>query len=238
MRRYADISLALLSLPLLKCQRQDQFSLSQRASFFFSIHLIVRFLKAGKLHRLAMAQEELPAHPQLPTPPAEKLNPHFILGEIRDYIRDFSDLFPFVDLDILFDQATAVRRKNVDAEVQVRQFLKAFKKTDTFKDAFQQLDSDTQHKVQAFSDGHSAASVTKKSGFSLPASPATQHHFRLLDLFDSLFHHHDEHKEQQPHGTAKDTRTPPVIYEDQDQRQVMKVWFPIDKPAPAISNET
>ena len=181
-----------------------------------------------------MGETELPPHPQLPTPPAEKLNPHFILGEIRDYIRDFSELFPFVDLDILFDQTTAVRRKNVDAEVQIRQFLKAFKKTSTFKDALQQLDPDTQHKVQAFSDGHSASSITKKSGFGLPASPATQHHFRLLDLFDSLFHHHDKNEAQQPHTTATDTRKPPIIYEDQDHKQVMKVRVPIDELVPAM----
>lgn len=42
-----------------------------------------------------MPTEELPPYPQLPPPPAEKLNPHFILGEIRDYIRDFMELFPF-----------------------------------------------------------------------------------------------------------------------------------------------
>ena len=229
MRRYANIYKSSLRLALslslalsLNREKQDRFSSFTEGIFPF-IHLIVRFLRTAKVHHLGMAQTELPPHPELPLPPAEKLNPHFILGEIRDYIRDFSKLFPFVDLDILFDQTTAVRRKNVDAEVQIRQFLKAFEKTSTFKDALEQLDPDTQHKVQAFSGGHSAHSVTKKSGFGLPASPATQHHFRLLGMFENLFHHHDEHGKQEAQAQTKDVRKPPVIYEDQDQKQVMKV---------------
>ena len=170
-----------------------------------------------------MAPAELPPYPQLPIPPAEKLNPHFILGEIRDYIRDFSKLFPFVDLDILYDETTAVRRKNVNSETQVRQFLQAFRKTETFRDAIQQLDPDTQHKVQAFTDGHSADSVTKKSGFSLPASPATKHHFRLLDLVQSFFHPDDDPEVQRSQGGGDDQRVPPKIYEDIDRKQIMKV---------------
>lgn len=76
-----------------------------------------------------MSTEDLPPHPQLPAPSAEKLNPHFILGEIRDYIRDFKKLFPYVDLDVLHEQTTTVRRKQVDAETQIRQFLQAFQRT-------------------------------------------------------------------------------------------------------------
>ena len=199
------------------------------------IHL-VRFPRRGKLHHLAMAQTKLPPHPHVPPPPAEKLNPHYILGEISDNIRDFSELFPQVDLDVLFDQTTAVRRKDVNAEVQIRQFLNAFEKTSTFKDAFNQLDPDTKHKVKAFSSGQSASSIVEKSGFSLPGSPATKHHFRLLDLFDSLFHHHDKDK-QKPLTWATDKRNAPIIYEDLDHKLVMKVRFPIDKPAPAMFNE-
>lgn len=169
-----------------------------------------------------MASTDLPPHPELPTPPAEKLNPHFILGEIRDHIRDFSELFPLVDLNILFNQATDVRRKHVNAETQVRQFLRAFQKTETFKDAFHQLDPDTQRKIQAFIDGQTADSVTKKSGFRLPASPATKHHFRLLDLFHSLFHDHDGKDDEQPLA-IDDQKKLPVIYEDMDRKRIMQV---------------
>ena len=171
-----------------------------------------------------MAQESLPDHPQLALPPAEKLNPNFILGEIRDYVQEFSDLFPLVDLDILKDQVTAVRRKNVNAETQIRQFLKAFYKTDTCRDACDQLDPDTQKKVQAFTEGQSADVVTKASGFGLPPSPPTKHHFKLLDLFDSVFHSHDKRADQEP--TAKAHGGPqkaPVIYEDADHKEIMQV---------------
>lgn len=172
-----------------------------------------------------MTAEELPPHPQLPTPPAEKLNPHFILGEIRDYICDFKELFPFVDLDVLREQTTAVRRKQVDAETQIRQFLQAFKRTQTFKDAFDQLDPDTQKKVRAFSDGKSAQDVTKSKGFELPPSPAVKHHFRLLDIFHSLFHHgrKEDHKAIEQAISAKGVPGAPVIHEDDNDKKVMKV---------------
>lgn len=173
-----------------------------------------------------MASETLPEHPELPFPPAEKLNPHFILGEIRDYIQEFSSLFPLVNLDILKDQATDVRRKNVSAEAQIRQFLKAFHKTETFRDAFEQLDPDTQKKVQAFTHGQSAEAVTKASGFGLPPSPATKHHFKLLDLFHSLFRSHDKHGVPEPTVKAEGgSHDPPVIYEDADHKEIMQVYI-------------
>jgi len=171
-----------------------------------------------------MAQENLPDHPHLSLPPAEKLNPHFILGEIRDNIQDFSNLFPFVDLDILQEQTTAVRRKDVDAETQIRQFLKAFNKTETFRAAFDHLDPDTQKKVQAFTHGQSAEAITKASGFALPPNPATKHHFKLLDLFRSLFHSHAGDTAREATSKADPGRHgPPIIYEDPSHKEIMQV---------------
>ena len=174
-----------------------------------------------------MSKEQLPPYPKLPAPPAEKLNPHFILGEIRDYIRDFKELFPYVDLDIIHEQTTAVRRNQVDAEIQIRQFLKAFKQTETFKNAFGVLDEDTQKKVHAFSEGKSAQEITKQNGFELPPSPAAKHHFQLLDLFHSLFHHDKKQKGNgipaEPEGDAKGVLHAPVIYEDALEKKIMKV---------------
>lgn len=171
-----------------------------------------------------MASENVPDHPYLSLPRAENLNPQFILGEIRDNIQDFSELFPFVDLDILKDQTTAVKRKDVDAETQIRQFLKAFNKTDTFRDAFGHLDPDTQKKVQAFTHGQSAEAVTTTSGFALPPSPATKRHFKLLDRFRSLFHSHDGDAARK--ATAKADAKPqglPIIYKDPDHKEIMQV---------------
>ena len=131
----------------------------------------------------------LPPHPELPFPPAGNLSGHFILGKIRDYIKDFKELFPHVGLDILFDQITALRRKNVNAETQIRQFLLAFRNTETFQKALEQLDEDMRKKVEAFRDGASCGDVVKAGDFQLPPSPPTkQRHFRLLNKINAFFH--------------------------------------------------
>lgn len=159
------------------------------------------------------------------------MNQHFILGEILDYLKDFSESFPHVDLDILFDQVTAVRRKNVDPETQIRQFLQAFENAPTFKEAFDQLDSETQKKVVSFRDGASTHDLTKTRGFSLPASPPAKHHFRFLDVVHSLFtpprddeRRPEDHK-QQPRGETKlesvDAKSL-LIYEDEGNKKIMK----------------
>ncbi|KAL9041007.1 MAG: hypothetical protein Q9214_004263, partial [Letrouitia sp. 1 TL-2023] len=167
--------------------------------------------------------DELPPHPYIPLPPSEKLNTRYILGEIRDHIRDFNKLFPFVDLHILFDQVTAVRRKDVSPETQIRQFLQAFKNTETFKDAFSLLDEGTQKKIHSFTKGKSAEEVTRKGGFNLPPSPAAKHHFRLLDLFHSLFETHaKENHEPVKKIDAKDVTDAPKIFEDKNNSKIMK----------------
>ncbi len=180
-----------------------------------------------------MFPRPLPPHPELPFPPAGNLNGHFILGEIRDYIKDFKELFPHVDLDILFDQITAVRRKNVNAETQMRQFLLAFRNTETFQKALEQLDEDTRKKIEAFRDGASCGDVVKAGGFQLPPSPQTKLHFRLLNKINAFFHR--SHKlpqveaKKQPLGRVEVVADPdgvkaPIIYEDADDKKIMKVW--------------
>ena len=136
-----------------------------------------------------------------------------------------------MDLDILFDQVTAVRRKNVDPETQIRQFLQAFKNAPTFKDAFDQLDSETQKKVESFRDGTSTHDLTKTRGFSLPTSPPAKHHFRFLDVVHNLFKHpRDDRKisedgKQQPRvetETEPDDDKTPLIYEDTGDKKIIK----------------
>lgn len=162
----------------------------------------------------------------MPFPPAERLNQHFILGEIRDYIKDFAELFPHVDCDILFDQITAVRRKNVDPERQIRQFLLAFKNTSTFQEAFDHLDAETKKKVESFRDGTSAGDIIGNRGFQLPTSPPAKHHFRLLDRIHSLFQRPQEGGKQPSQVEAKiessDDKAP-IIYEDAHDEKQMKV---------------
>ena len=169
---------------------------------------------------------KLPPHPDLPFPPAEKLNQQFILGEIRDYIKDFAKLFPYVDLDVLWDLITAVRRKNVNPEAQLRQFLLAFKNTEAFQEAFGHLDAETKKKVESFRDGTSAGKVIGTSGFHLPSSPPAKHHFRLLDSIHSLFHDDQEPGEQPSRVEAAiqpSEEKSPIVYEDADDKKPMKV---------------
>lgn len=154
------------------------------------------------------------------------MNQHFILGEIRDYIKDFAELFPHVDLDILCDLITAVRRKNVNPETQLRQFLLAFKNTEAFQEAFDHLDAETKKKVESFRDGTSAGKIIGTSGFQLPPSPPAKHHFRLLDRIHSLFHHQQEPNKQPSRVETEiqpSDEKSPIVYEDADDKKPMKV---------------
>ena len=134
-----------------------------------------------------------------------------------------------MNLDIILDLITDVRRKNVNPETQIRQFLLAFKDTSTFKEAFDQLDAETQKKVLAFRDGASAGDLTSTHGFKLPPSAPAKHHFRLLDAFHSLFKHHPEEpahpepKSKLETGVDSEGVEAPVIYEDLDSKKLMKV---------------
>ncbi|MCJ1465153.1 hypothetical protein MMC07_003769 [Pseudocyphellaria aurata] len=171
--------------------------------------------------------EDLPPHPDLPCPPPEKLNQRFILDEIRDYIKDFAELFPHVDLGILLDQITDVRNKNVNPETQIRQFLLAFKNTSTFKEAFDHLDAETKKKVELFRDGTSAGDIIGTRGFQLPPSPPAKHHFHLLDHIHSLFHRPQESEHQPSRVEAKiepDHGKAPIVYEDAENKQPMKTY--------------
>lgn len=136
-----------------------------------------------------------------------------------------------MDLDVLLDLITDVRRKQVNPETQMRQFLLAFKNTDTFQNALDELDEETHKKVLSFRDGASCGDLVK-DGFHLPSSPAAKHHFRLLDKVHSLFHFkkdgsHEEVHQEPPtkiqaiidHEGAK----APVVYEDADHKNIMKV---------------
>lgn len=130
-------------------------------------------------------------------------------------------------LDILRELVTAVRRKNVDPEVQLRQFLQAFNDTTPFHEAFDVLDPLTKKRVEAFRDGASAEAVTGKKGFELPPSPSAKHHFRLLDSLHALFHPHHKEEKLQSKEIRKDSgerATDVRIFEDAENTKVMKVY--------------
>jgi len=182
--------------------------------------------------------------PELPTPNPAKLDDHFILGEIIDHLREFSDdlheSFPFIDLDALRRDLIDIRNHQVDPEKHLRNFLKVYQKTPVYQAAFQKLDATTQAQVNAFiheEPEHAILNqVDGKSVFHLPPSPRVKHHFR--DLIDHIFHH-DHHHGATPNGTtahAEDgvnghverpvpvTTGLPVIYEDDKKTMVMQVY--------------
>lgn len=137
-----------------------------------------------------------------------------------------------MDLDVLVDLITDVSRKQVNPETQMRQFLLAFKDTETFQKAVGELDEETRKKVLSFCDGASCGDLVKKDGFHLPPSPAAKHHFRLLDKVHSLFHFKkdDSHGEVHQESSAKiqaiidqEGAEAPVVYEDVNHKKIMTV---------------
>jgi hypothetical protein len=159
---------------------------------------------------------------ELPKPDPGKLNPHFILGEIIDHIQDIIDDFPNVDILELRKQFIDIRNHNVDTEKHVRGFLKAFKRTTPFHEAFEQLDEDMKSRVRGFMDGKPASEVIGADYFHPRASPAAKHHFRLLDLSKKFVDRHEMGKHLELAG--KDSGLP-IIYEDAAGKKIMEVGF-------------
>jgi len=120
----------------------------------------------------------------LPKPPKENLTSHFILGEIIDHIGALQDEFPHVQIDRFKEHLWAIRNKNVEPEKHLRGFLKVFEHTNTFKDAFGQLDDGTKRQLRSFMAGGSEDSVMASGAsdgeFHLPPSPPVRHHFREI----------------------------------------------------------
>ena len=141
---------------------------------------------------------------RIPAPDnTDKINDHWILDEILDHISEFVDDFPNIDFSYLSTLISDVRNHKADTETQLRLFLKVFRKTKGYKQAFKILDPQVRRQIDSFIDGDSASEVTK-SGFEVLPSPAAIHHFKALE---SIFRW--EHA--------------PKIYEDKAKTKVMEV---------------
>jgi len=140
---------------------------------------------------------------RVPVPDTDKLNGHWILGEILDHISEFVDDFPNIDFNHLNTLISDVRDHKADTETQLRLFLKVFRKTKKYKQAFKLLDPQVRQQIDNFIESGSASEVTK-SGFEVLPSPAAIHHFKSLK---SIFKW--EHA--------------PKIYEDKARTKVMEV---------------
>jgi hypothetical protein len=152
----------------------------------------------------------------LPTPDSAKLNNHYILGEIIEHVQEFADGFPHIDFEELIDQITQVREGKVDAEVQVRGFLKVFENTPFFRNEALKLDPTTRAQLGDFLGGGSAEEVVKHRHWTLRPSPRVKHHFSLLQFFESFGLHDRPVKYLEAKGL-------PIIYEDAAKTTVMEV---------------
>lgn len=163
----------------------------------------------------------------IPTPDSSKLNNHYILGEIIDHVGELSGEFPKVDLEELISQLTQVKSKNFNPEVQLRGFLKVFKKTRTYQDGYSKLDGPTKSRLDAFIQGRSAADVTGQEIPILQPRPTANHRSKLLGIIRRLLgflqrlHIHKSGVK----NLGKDLKATkaPLIYEDEERTKLIKV---------------
>lgn len=166
----------------------------------------------------------------LPIPATEKLNPHFILGEIIDQVSQLAEGHPHVDIAELRRQLIDVRNHQVNPEKFLRGLLKIFQGTDAYQEAYQQLDDVTKSRISSFAKGRPAADVVKASGFGLAPSRSTNKHFSMLNSFHSwLRKHHsvgaDRGRKDPIHveKTFQSFTGFPPIYEDAQRTKIMEV---------------
>lgn len=177
----------------------------------------------------------------IPPPSPAKLNPHFILGEIIDHIQALSGEHPNVDVNLLRKLLIDVRNHQVEPEKTLRNYLKAFLATNSFKGAIAPLDADTRSKIQAFADGRSAAEVTSTIGFKRKSSLSSRHRFSFLDLFHRLVHDHKVKEPinggvSAPAALFKAAPGLPIVYEDKAKTQIMEVRNGDLRLIPSTSN--
>lgn len=166
----------------------------------------------------------------LPSPPTEKLNPHFILGEIIDHVSQLEEDHPLIDIAELRRQLIDVRNHQVDFEKHVRGLLKVFQGTNAYKEAYQQLDDVTKSQISSFARGRPAEDVVKASGFKLAPSRSASKHFSMLNFIHSLLHKHhstavgiERKKPTHVEKTFQSLPGFPPIYEDAERTKIMEV---------------
>jgi hypothetical protein len=183
-----------------------------------------------------MSSKLFKALADLAEPPKENLVSCFILEEIIDHIDVLKDEFPEVKISTLKKHLWWIRNKRLDPEEHLRGLLQTFKETESFKDAFAQLDDSMKIQLKVFMSGGSEDQILaagKHEGyFHLPPSPPVHNHFQEMV-------HMVEHKTEDfvhpkqvngVNGTnryveerAKTSDGYPHIYEDEAETKVMEV---------------
>lgn len=166
----------------------------------------------------------------LPNPPIENLTSHFVLGEIIEHIEILAHEFPHVKLSLLKETLRSMRNQGGDLETHLRSFLQVFKDTDVYKDAFAQLDEQTQRQLQVYIAGGNGDHVLAAGGqngvFHLPPSPAVKHHLgEMSKVDDKTEESMRPAKKMKINGVkAVDTTSSlPSIYEDANETKTMEV---------------
>lgn len=163
-------------------------------------------------------------------PKASQLERTHILKDILDNIDKFAKKHPLIHFDVLKNEVLKpVLNENFDPEVQLRGFLKAFKDTNTFNSAFNDIsDPKLKEQIQRFIQGESPKNAVGEHGFEVTGhpSPPVQHHFSLLEQVKKLVTDVSElktaiHDVFHPHHA--DVKNLPVIWEDKDEKDLMKV---------------
>jgi hypothetical protein len=181
--------------------------------------------------------------PDLPTPAPEKLEEHYILGEIIEHLEEFKDelhnSYRNIELGLLRQLLVDVRNHSVEPQTVLRRFLKVYKETQVYQNAYSHLDESTKAQIDAFIDAKPEHHFLQKddegkSVFHLPPSAPAKHHFK--DIIDRVFHHEHHEVGPVPNGVSAasaETRTNgvvkpvatdlPVIYEDEKKTMKMEV---------------
>jgi len=172
--------------------------------------------------------------PTLPLPPpATRLERTSILQEIFEHIEDFKDEFGLVDYNALKQEVLApVLNDAFDPEVQIRGFLKAFRKTPAFEDAFNKVQNPKlRSQITAFIDGKSKKEVVADTGFEVASHPSgpVKHHFSLLESLKKLVIsglHLKEEIGDLFHRKTIDAHLKdlPIVYEDAAKKKPMEVY--------------
>ncbi|ERF72013.1 hypothetical protein EPUS_08407 [Endocarpon pusillum Z07020] len=178
----------------------------------------------------------MPLH--IKKPDATELNNRFILVQIIDHGKGLVEDFRRVDISELRKQLVNVQDHKFEPETQIRGFLRAFRHTAVFRQAFEELNDRTKSQLEAFMEGKSAEDVVGHAKFFYPApSPAAKHHFRLLDFLKSLQERFDPGEETDKTALAK-AQGLPIIYEDKARAKIMEVCssHPFDNWGLSVQN--
>lgn len=160
----------------------------------------------------------------------EVLERTHILQEILDNVDDYASKFGEVDYTALKNEVLKpVIAETFNPETQIRGFLKTFRHTPVYRDAFSKIESqDLRDQIDAFIDGKGTKDVVGDKEFLIAShkSPPVRHHFSLLAELRKLVISAVELKaaiHDVFHPQHKHVKDLPVVFEDAKATKVVEV---------------